>query len=407
MTCTSYLMRTDELFNWCQYVYSLSGRNDKEDFIAATASSEIQRFLKLMYDPFITFGIKEDKLFKHVPLKSHHEGPIKLMHLLEYLKESSSGTNSDIAMCQQFLHNTDEEFKPFVVRCITKTLRLGVNSASLNKIFGAGFIAAPGLMLAHKLQDHLKYLQSAGMFTVTEKLDGVRATWNGEHFYSRSGRVIEGLTQLEEELQATGCQLPLDGELTLKGNGICSDTAGYLKRKGTKTNVVFNVFDVKFEEYSYHERRTYLSKVFEATDHAILLPTLYRGRVIEALYIAHDIVKSRGGEGVMINIDDALYQPKRTKDLLKLKTFYDIDIVVEGVEEGQGAFDGILGALWCDHNGVKVKVGSGFEVDERARLWAEKDTLPGRVVTVQYFEETRDGSLRFPVFKKFKEEIER
>ncbi len=94
--------------------------------------------------------------------------------------------------------------------------------------------------------------------------------------------------------------------------------------------------------------------------------------------------------------------------LLKVKVMQDCDLAITGFEEGQGANAGTLGAVLVDYKGSTVGVGSGFTKEQRDFFWQNRNSLLGRVITVQYFEETTDAkgvpSLRFPVFRELREE---
>jgi DNA ligase-1 len=85
----------------------------------------------------------------------------------------------------------------------------------------------------------------------------------------------------------------------------------------------------------------------------------------------------------------------------------DCDLEVIGFEAGKGKFEGTLGALVVDYKGTPVGVGSGLSDGDRRMFWDHQDEYLGRVVTIQYFEETHaaDGkpSIRFPVFKELRE----
>jgi DNA ligase-1 len=83
------------------------------------------------------------------------------------------------------------------------------------------------------------------------------------------------------------------------------------------------------------------------------------------------------------------------------------DCKIIGFEEGTGRLQGTLGAILIDYKGNEVKVGSGYSDQDRKYIWDNKDSLLGRVIEVQYFEETQnqkdDGlSLRFPVFLRIR-----
>ena len=147
----------------------------------------------------------------------------------------------------------------------------------------------------------------------------------------------------------------------------------------------------------YHENLTY----FE------LLPVLYQGTDTSKILELLDSEIARGQEGVMINICDACYEFKRTWNLMKVKKMNTLDLEVVDYEEGSGRLSGTLGAIHVRYkNGNIVKVGSGFSDDLRKQIWNHNIMIVGKIVEVQFFEETTnaDGgiSLRFPVFKDFR-----
>ena len=106
-------------------------------------------------------------------------------------------------------------------------------------------------------------------------------------------------------------------------------------------------------------------------------------------------------EGCMINLDSP-YECKRTKNLMKVKKFFDCDLLCTGIEEGTGRNKGTLGAIVCNYKGNTINVGSGFTDADRARIWSDPDSVVGKIVSVKYKEETRNKnggvSLQFPVY---------
>jgi len=64
---------------------------------------------------------------------------------------------------------------------------------------------------------------------------------------------------------------------------------------------------------------------------------------------------------MMVKDPKSLYEHKRSKKLLKVKTFQDTEATVLGHQKGEGRCSGMLGALECElDNGIKFKIGSGF-----------------------------------------------
>ena len=117
-----------------------------------------------------------------------------------------------------------------------------------------------------------------------------------------------------------------------------------------------------------------------------------------------------GWEGVMLRADEP-YKGKRSKDLLKVKKFFDDEYEVIDVEMGPFRYvlDGkeheeiMLSCVTIKHKGYDVRVGSGFTIDQRQEFYKNPNKVRGKQILVQYFEETKnqDGgiSLRFPTFK--------
>ena len=116
----------------------------------------------------------------------------------------------------------------------------------------------------------------------------------------------------------------------------------------------------------------------------------------------HDEFVTGGYEGAMIKDLDAPYKFGRGYGVMKFKSFHDVDLIIEGFEEGAGKHSGRLGAINVIYNGVHVKVGSGFSDDLREAMWEDPENFLGRMAEIRYQEVTPDGSLRFPTFVCFR-----
>jgi DNA ligase-1 len=115
-------------------------------------------------------------------------------------------------------------------------------------------------------------------------------------------------------------------------------------------------------------------------------------------------------EGVMLRADQP-YKGKRSKDLLKVKKFFDDEYEVVDTEMGPFRYvlngkeheENMLSCVMIKHKDHIVRVGSGFSIEQRQEFYQNPDRVLGQIITVQYFEETKnqDGgiSLRFPTFK--------
>jgi signal peptidase I len=137
--------------------------------------------------------------------------------------------------------------------------------------------------------------------------------------------------------------------------------------------------------------------------HIIEVPILYRGSDKEMIIKLLDEAISKDQEGVMVNISNAPYECKRTKNILKVKKMQTCDLRIVGFEKGEGKNTGTLGRINVNYKGNIVGVGSGFTDEMRNEIWNNQDKYIGKITEVQYFEETTNSkddklSLRFPVF---------
>jgi DNA ligase-1 len=115
-------------------------------------------------------------------------------------------------------------------------------------------------------------------------------------------------------------------------------------------------------------------------------------------------------EGLMLR-KDTTYEGKRSKDLLKVKKFYDAEYTVIDIEhdlnrvivDGKEVEEMMMSNVVIEHKGNRVSVGSGFSHEQRRMYNINPDMIMGKTINVQYFEETTNqngtNSLRFPTVK--------
>ena len=409
-------------------IRSSNSRKYKQEILQKYKDDEvIQKYLKIAFDPYTVYGISTKKLAKEFPMYVVDSGDI--FALFDYLEVHNTGKDTDIQICQATLNyvaEQDQEAALLLELLICKDISIGCDAKTINTVM-PGLIPTFDVQLAQKFFE--KPERAIGKhFVVTTKIDGGRIIAikdNGQvSFYTRAGQRYEGLVDLEREMLDT---LPdgivLDGEITILENaGIPSKEAYKRAMKltrsdGEKHGLKMICFDAMYIDewktqtctHDYTERRLLLQGLMSTHPHTYfeVLPVLYAGddtaRILELL----DEAIANKEEGVMINISDAKYEFGRTWNLMKVKKMNTLDLEVVGYEEGSGRLAGTLGALHVRYkDGNIVKVGSGFSDELRALIWLEPSDFVGKIVEIQYFEETTnaDGgvSLRFPVFKDFR-----
>lgn len=387
----------------------------------------ILTYLQFAFNPYTTFGISGKKLNKVVP-ETSITGVHSVFELLTYLSQHNTGTDQIIGLCQDFIDGvavSDPDAAILLEQIIRKEFTIGCDAKTINAVI-PGLIPVFNVQLANKYFDKPEYVEGK-TFALTRKIDGGRIIAireNGEvSFYTRAGQKYEGLTELAAELFTTFPDgIVLDGEITLLANplGLSSkeqykQTMKITRKDGEKHGVKMLVFDIltieEFRtqtcEHTYDERRNLLEGLFGTTKRTYfeLLPVLYRGKDTTEITKYLDQLTAEGEEGVMINICDAPYEFKRTNNLLKVKKMDTLDLEIVGVEAGEGRLANTLGAIHVRYkDGNIVKVGSGFSDWMRDEIWHNQVYYIGKIVEIQYFEETKNDkggvSLRFPIFKE-------
>lgn len=230
-------------------------------------------------------------------------------------------------------------------------------------------------------------------YWLSEKLDGVRAYWDGQKFLSRKGNVFRA-----PDWFVTGFpNRPLDGELWM-GRGRFADLSGTVRKRspvdGEWRQIRFHAFDLPGPG-PFHERYAQLRSLVQSSRSPYLV-LVQQSAVAshEELMMRLEQMVAKGGEGLMLKRWQSRYLAGRSDDLLKVKTFADAEAVVVGHIAGKGRLQGKMGALRVElPNGRRFRIGTGFSDAERARPPA-----PGTRITFKYYGHTATGLPRFASF---------
>lgn len=228
---------------------------------------------------------------------------------------------------------------------------------------------------------------------MSEKLDGVRAYWTGDHFETRTGKPIPAPPWFALGLPAVA----LDGELWI-GRGRFDETVGIVRRldAGDAWRAVrYMVFDAPDLRAPFAVRLAWLAAnlgACQAGYASIVRHAPCRDRADLADYLR--AIEALGGEGVMLRDPASYYEHRRSATLLKVKTFHDDDAIIIGHAPGKGRHLGRLGALVARFaSGVTFEVGTGLTDAQR-----EDPPAIGERIIVRFQALTKSGAPRFPVF---------
>ena len=99
---------------------------------------------------------------------------------------------------------------------------------------------------------------------------------------------------------------------------------------------------------------------------------------------------------------NSLYQCKRSHNLRKFKDFQDAEAYIVGYEEGKGKREGHLGKfIMQDEDGNKFGCppGKGYNYKDMKEMLENIHEYMGQEATFTYFERTKAGSYRHPLYK--------
>jgi len=427
-----------ELQQFVDDMQATSSSLDKVEILKET-SYFIQKVLEYTYNPYKQYNVTSKTIKKNPDI--HKLGYVDLFYLLDALNKRTITGHDAIAYINAFTEGLNLDYVELIYRIIDKDLEIRAGAKVINKAF-PGLIPEFNVALAQNYEPKLALFGGGAdeKWYASRKLDGIRclAIVDDEGvctLYSRMGKEFTTLNKVKEAIEET-CIINtvFDGEICLldkDGNEDFQSVMKELRRKDHQIeNPAYMMFDMlsksDFDEgksTEILENRLHKLRSFVNRSHAQTLPTEMREidttevlRYLEQ-YAVRDgrhfdtwgqMATDNNWEGFMLR-KNVGYEGKRSKNLLKVKKFFDAEYIVLDsdvdemriVKRGREEYIDMLAQVYIEHKGHKVAVGSGFSQEQRIK-YAYADIV-GKTITVQYFEETKNDkggiSLRFPTVK--------
>jgi len=420
-----------ELKEFVKQMRATSSSLDKVE-ILKQQSEFIQKVLEYTYNPYKQYNVtsktckKNSGLFKYNTYPLHNEG---IFELLDDLTSRKITGHDAIAAVNAFVM-AHHGYEDLIYSIIDKDLKTRTGAKVINKAF-PNLIPEFNVALA---QSYEPKLASFGenvdeTWYASRKLDGVRCLAVVDEMgectlYSRMGKEFTTLNKIKYAIEATGIiNTVFDGEICLLDKDGNEDFQGVMKELRRKDhqikNPTFMIFDMihktEFDKGKstdilserLHTLRTWLGPRYDTKE---TLRYLDQAAITDERHFDmwNQMANDNNWEGFMLR-KDTFYEGKRSKNLLKVKSFYDAEYEVLGwdidthevVRDGKSESMTMLSQVWIEHKGHIVKVGSGFTQDQRLQYM--DGSIVGKTITVQYFEETSNDkggiSLRFPTVK--------
>ncbi|ERP89397.1 hypothetical protein Q670_03160 [Alcanivorax sp. P2S70] len=231
-------------------------------------------------------------------------------------------------------------------------------------------------------------------YWVSEKLDGVRAYWDGAQLWSKGGNRIAA----PEWFTRGYPDQAMEGELWM-GRGRFAEVSAAVHRLRPQAQewrqIRLMLFDLPESRQPFAVRvQEMRALVVASSSYTLGMITQTPATDHDRLMLQLDKVMARGGEGLMLHHGDSVYHAGRSDAVLKVKSYQDAEARVTGHVGGKGKFAGMLGALQVETaDGRRFRLGTGFSDAER------RDPPPiGSTVTFKYYGLTATGLPRFASF---------
>ncbi len=417
-----------------ELVDELNTTNSRKDKIEILKKyPHLQKILFYIYNPYKKFRITSKNCIK---LKSKLSNQIlqnksnivdwnddKLFAVLDSLVDGSLSGHSAIKTINSLV-DSYPIYQELIYRIVDKDIKCRIGSKDINKAF-TDLIPEFEVALADKYQDKNIKLVNEDWF-ISRKLDGVRclAILDGKvTLYSRQGNEFKTLQKIAELLEPYNARnIVLDGAICVIHDDGADDFKGVLqeitRKDHTMENPTYLVFDfLTLEEFNSKTSKTvFYDRLVKAEDFIdeidndrikLLEQVTYSSEKFKEM---EDEVAKLGWEGLIVR-KKCEYKGKRSKDILKVKTFFDEEFEVKSVwmstkqciREGKNVEIPTIGAAIIEYKGNPVGVGSGWTEAERIYYHDNPNELIGKIITVRYKQETKDEngkpSLQFPVIK--------
>lgn len=419
----------------CDQLQATNSKKEKEQILKENENNEsFKKVLYFLLNPFITTGLSNKKINKNIgmipninykellDIGSYKDTTVGFNNLMEYIKVNNTGRDIDISVCEMYFTNFDIEMQEFIKSILTKSLKLGIDATTINKVWN-NLIPEFSIQLGTSIEK-CKIPENT-YFYISHKLNGSRCLFYKGDLYTRSGKKYTGVEHIIDDLKRVliNPDIIVDGELIRKNVDNKSDSENFQIGVGianskaeTKEELKLVIFDIitvnDFEKgkskLTYKERKVEVEALRETIqrlniENLSVVDMFYEGTDQTQIWEWLDYAEEHDLEGVIVNLDTP-YECKRTKNLIKVKKFYTLDLEVVGYEEGTGRLKGTLGALIVNYKGNTINVGSGFDDVTRQQIWNNRDAYIGRIIEVKYKEISKDKktgleSLQFPIFQ--------
>lgn len=420
-------MNSSQIYDLIELIAASPKKTDKERLLKAADCPELRRVLVAAYDPRLNYYIK--KVPSSSVRQNENFSDFTWLMLDSLAKREVTG-NEALDQLEATLDFLNLKSKELLSRIIRRDLRAGFSVSTINKVF-KGLVPETPYMRCSLLSkvDTSGWDWVAGVFSQT-KLDGM--------FCNLS--VIDSDTIVMTSRQ--GSEFPLDqfnslwnhmldhavygyqyhGELVVIdtlgnvlpreiGNGILNSVlkGGVIPEGHYAKFIVWDMVELdviegrKKSDKPYHYRYDCVNEIqrdvfFHAAPTRII-------HSLEEAYQHYQELLAEGQEGSIIKNPSMLWRDGTSKEQLKLKLEFEVDLKIVGFTQGNGKNANTFGSISMESSDGLLKVDvSGMSDDLRMYAHLHRDELLDTIATVKANDITKSSpaSLYLPRLVDFR-----
>lgn len=402
-----------DVYNIIKEIKNCSSSKAKQHILTKNADNELLKKVLVYTYNDNQYGIQKKTLEK-MTFEDNGELNKWGYNLFKMLDElASSNINKELTNeVEKFIsYFTDEKVQELIMCILLKDLRFGMNVKSINK-------SIPNLISSFEVMKASSYDEKNAItfnkkanktgYMMMIKYNGIRGeiikTNDKIIVKSRQNKIVEGFYELNDAFKDMPNGYIYEGEILAIGDFKTSkeqfkETDKIYSKKGKKIGLMVKLFDVvPLEDFNCGvwnkkaiDRKKILKEMIEKNNNPLVqfAEIIYEGSDTDIIQRKLEEVSKDGlNEGLMVMLNDGIYEAKRVKQILKCKLWMTADLEVIGLKESKEN-PNTLGSLILDFNGREQ--GCAGISDELKELWWNNPSLIiGKIIECKYKEITND-----------------
>ena len=414
-------MGLSEVYMIIRDIQNCSSTKAKQHIVKSNANNEtFKKVLMYAYND-MQYGVKKTTISK---MEFNPDADYlwnNIWNMFEDLAKSNINNNLVLKISNTIGYFTNENVRELLIRVLLKDLKIGMNVKSINKAIN-GLIPTFEVMKASSYDEKnsISFNKKANKngYMMMIKYNGIRGEIIKENGHiivkSRQNKIVDGFYELDKAFKNMPDGYLYEGEILAIGDFNTSKeqfkaTDKIYSKKEKKVGLMIKLFDLipldKFNEGQWDmkavDRKKILKEMIDKNNNSLIqfADIIYEGTDTSIIQNKLEEVSKDGvNEGLMVMLNEGVYEGKRTKSILKCKLWQTFDLRVVDIKESKEK-PGTMGSAIVMYKGNPVGV-SGWKEEDKIYYYQNPQELIGKIIEIKFKEVTVDKngveSLQFP-----------